>query len=288
MTTGLADAAWYESRTVKRVWHLLLGAPISASLLGSTPASADGAPPIAAAAAAPTSNEVAAAAAYQSALDAYRDGDVAAALSGMRESYRISQRKELLYNVAQLERELGHCQAALSNYRDYLGGASQGKYRLKAEQASLQLEAECPDPAPVSFSPPPGPPPVLLPKLAVEPGPARYWTAPRVLGWSAIAAGAIAGGAAVGFTLSAKSARDAVQASVDRQAMGGPHWDEAAQRDQHRSQTWAQIFGVGAGALVAGGVLLVLLDPGHEHAQQANLSVSFQPSGAQACYSHTF
>jgi hypothetical protein len=150
------------------------------------------------------------------------------------------------------------------------------------------LEAECPDSAPVPNTAPPGPRMVLSSKATLGgPEADRYWTTPRVIGWSAIAAGAIAGGAALGFTLSAKSARDEVQASVDRQVRGGPHWDEASQRDQHRSQAWAQIFGVGAGALVVGGALLVLLDPGHERAQ-ANLSVAFQLSGAQACYSRNF
>jgi hypothetical protein len=273
---------------VNRVWQVAVAVSISAAELISAPALAQGEPQ-----AEPEPElelrAAAAAAAYQRALTDYRKGDVAGALAGMYESYRISQRKTLLYNVAQLERELGHCPEALTNYRGYLDGTSNGSYRAEAEKAILELQAECPDPAKASSESPPGPRLASISTpLVARPSADLYWSAPRILGWSAIAAGALAGGAALEFTLAAKAARDEVQTSVDVQVQGGPHWDEQRQRDQHRDQTWAQVFGFGAGTLITGGVLLVLLDPGRERAPSGNVSLSFQQGGAQACYLGAF
>ncbi len=262
-----------------RLW---LALSLSAGWLVAAPALAQSevppAPPVPASAAA----------AYQTAQTAYRDGDVAGALASMSEAYRISQRKELLYNLAELERELGHCPAALRDYRAYLQEAPQAKHRPKAEQASAALSVECPNPTPVSRELRPGPRLQWLSPAPAAPDPHHYWTTPRVLGWSAVAAGALASGAALSLTLAAKSARDDVQTSVDAQVMGGPHWNEQRQRDQHRDQTWAQISGIGAGAFIVGGALLVWFDPGRAPAQDGNLSVAFRPGGAEASYGRSF
>ncbi len=264
-----------------RLW---LALSLSAGWLVTAPASAqsevNAAPPV------PPPKD-AASAAYQAARAAYRDGDFAAALASMSEAYRISQRKELLYNVADLERELGQCRAALRDYRGYLHDAPQSKHRAKAEEASRVLSAQCPDADPVSDALP-GPRVELLSTVTTRPHAADYWTAPRVIGWSAIAAGALAGGAALGFTLAATAARNDVQASVNAEVMGGGHWDEARQRDQHRDQTWAQISGIGAGVFILGGAFLVLFDPGRETARDGSLSVSLQAAGAQASYERRF
>ena len=56
-----------------------------------------------------------AAAAVDQALALYESGDLGGALELMRETYRLYQRPELLYNLARLERELKQCPASLAN-----------------------------------------------------------------------------------------------------------------------------------------------------------------------------
>src|SRR5688572_5100567 len=46
----------------------------------------------------------------------YVIGDVAGALERMQSAYDVSGRPELLFNLGQLQRELGHCVEAVTNY----------------------------------------------------------------------------------------------------------------------------------------------------------------------------
>jgi tetratricopeptide (TPR) repeat protein len=230
-----------------------------------------------------------AALAYQRALSRYAAGDIQGALTDMNDSLRLSGRWELLYNIARLQDELGRCPDALASYREYLGRVPDGQYRAAAAQASDALEARCPPaeeqpelalaatgvatdaatsaalaatmgPATPAVEPaPPAPlPPPVAPPRAVPP-PDASGSTQRWLGWSAIGAGGVAGVAAIYFTVSAHDARSAYARSVKREEDGGPVSDESLRDRQHRDTRWAQVLAVTGGALLGGGVVLLVL-----------------------------
>ncbi|HEY1537619.1 MAG TPA: hypothetical protein VGF76_26545, partial [Polyangiaceae bacterium] len=262
-------------------------------LVPSEPAlAADG---LAASSEATSSSDQAAADAYQRALAVYAQGDVKGAFASMRESYRLSKRPELLYNLARLEDELHDCQASLEDYRGYLERVPQGRYRQAAEQAIQNLGRSCP----AADSAPPTPPQLVEPSAVpraharadqhrAEPAPQlSYWTTPRWIGWSAIAAGTLAGVGALYFTLAAIDARDEYRSSFHIQD-GIGYEDSSFQDRQHRDQTLAQALAVTGGALIAGGALVLILDPRKHEPARASALIYIQPSLLGACYSQNF
>ncbi|HEX3853547.1 MAG TPA: hypothetical protein VHW01_21425, partial [Polyangiaceae bacterium] len=234
---------------------------VTAKTLSTKAASADSAP----------HSDPAAEAAYQQAQAMYAKNDIQGALDSMRESYRLCQRRELLYNLAMLERELQQCRSALDDYTSYLEQVPQGRYRSAAEQASAELSRQCPAVGAPSVAPPPPsppvttssePPPAPAPALPPAPAPAPsntpvsqpdspYWTPPRVIGWSAITAGLLAGSGALYFTFAAVTARSDLQRNVDAVERGAGPYDPSLQDRQHRDQTLAQVLAVSGSALVA-------------------------------------
>ena len=239
------------------------------------------------------SPEQRAAEAYQEALTSYAKGDVTAALDKMRESYQLSKRAELLYNVAQLEEELKACSDALTDYRRYLELVPNGRYRDLAGQAERRLAQQCP---------PAAEPPTLVttasaasvsatdeaPPPNAEPVQDSYWTGARIIGWSAITVGALAGASALYFQLEAIQAKHDLQQSVDDALAGGPPVDRSLQDRQHRYNHAAIGLGITAGALVTGGVLVLLLDPGRAEQRTRSANVYALPGLVGASYAQRF
>jgi hypothetical protein len=248
----------------------------------------------------------AAATAYRQALARYAAGDLEGALASMRESHRLSQRAELLYNIARLESELGNCPASLADYRRYVLEVPQGRYRSDADQATRLLEQQCPDAAPepkpagapVAAEPRVEPPPppsgaqvVDQPKhSAAEPAkaaPQTYWTTHRWIGWSLVAAGTVAGVGAVYFTTQAIDARDAFQTNVDA-AIAGGRLDRSLEDRQHRDQNWSYALYAAGGALLASGVVMLVLAPAQPSRATTTASVHFEPGFLGARISQSF
>lgn len=228
--------------------------------------------------------------AYQKAVASYADGDVIGALGSMRESYQLSKRAELLYNLAQLEEELKGCSDALSDYRRYLELVPNGRYRDSAEQARGRLERECAPPPPAEQ---PSAEPVRseeAPKeRAVEPAPqTSYWTASRIIGWSAISAGTLAGAGALYFQLQAVQARDEFKRSNDEANAGGPPVDLSLQDQQHRYNRSAIGLGITSGALIASGVLVLLLAPAESKRHSRSATLYAFPGVVGASYAQRF
>jgi len=229
-------------------------------------------------------DEASAEAAYRRGRAAYAAGDVGGALEGMRESYRLSGRSELLFNIARLERELGHCDAARDDYRGYLMRVPNGKYRGDAERAASELDNQCG--AAHSIAPSLGVVPRPASREFAAPQPRRavaqpYWTNERLLGWSFISAGVLAAGGAIYFNFAALSARRQAASSIVAEERGGPDWNESFQDRQHRDSTVAQVLGVASGVFVLGGTIALLMSPrGSEHSARA--TVSFQPGLVKA------
>jgi len=97
-------------------------------------------PPAATApAAAPTSSEEARKA-FKEGADAYQAGNYDAALQAFMLSYQLSQRGELLFDIAQSHRLLGHWTAAQEYYERYLAEVPQGKSRDVALQSLAEVK----------------------------------------------------------------------------------------------------------------------------------------------------
>ncbi len=267
------------------------GAPtpvVSEGVSGAAPVVID-APPV---------SQAAAQAAYQEAQARYARRDVQGALESMRESYRLCERPELLYNLATLEQELNECSLALVDYTSYLEQVPQGRYRHAADQASAQLSRACPVPPatpPNAVSAPPPPPLVrnVEPSPPVEHTVARsdspYWTAPHVVGWSAVGAGVLAAAGAVYFTVAALSARSDYARSVNAAKTGGLDLLQPGLQDrQHRDQLVAQVLAVSGSALVAGGVLVLLFGPKDAAHAEATAQVQARPGWLGASYRQRF
>ena len=231
--------------------------------------------------------------AYQQALASYAKGDLAAALDSMRKSYQISKRPELLYNVAKLEDELKACPDSLEDYRRYLELVPQGHYREEAAQASERLGHECPPPAAAPTTTVVVPPPAAIAPLAdadaaqplpSEPPADPYWTPPRVLGWSAIAAGTLAGIGALHFQLEAIQARNELQKDVD----DGPPLDMSLQTRQHHTNHTAIALAITGGAMVAGGALVLLLDSAKDEPSSRSARVYAAPGSIGAYFTQGF
>jgi hypothetical protein len=240
----------------------------------------------------------------------YDSGDLPGALASMRESYRLSQRAELLYNIARLEGELGDCAASLTDYRLYVRQVPDGRYRSEADQATRELSQRCPDAPPTPASAPPSettagasvkppvvppasqtvePPKPASPAPSSRPQPASptYWTAPRWIGWSLVAASAVAGASALYFRAGAVDARSNFQTSVNNAKKGGPLPDSSLRDRQHERDHWAVALGVTGGALLAGGVLALLLAP-TPATPNTTAGLYIEPGLLGACLSHSF
>lgn len=242
-----------------------------------------------------------AAVAYQAALDLHAAGDLKGALASMRESYEISQRDELLYNIARIEAELGDCSASLADYRRYVERVPTGRFQESARAAAHELEATCSSTTSVSLESPPDTPVVVASTVRA---PSVDEQTPRPisqqhpdatnrrmlpwLGWSAVATGGLAGLGAVYFTLKAVQARNAFQHSVDIDAAGGPRYDLSLQDKQHTNQRWAQVLGVTGGTLAAGGVLWLVLAPRERGQGPPNAVVYVAPGLLAASWRQSF
>ncbi|HYP88637.1 MAG TPA: hypothetical protein VEQ59_10795 [Polyangiaceae bacterium] len=237
----------------------------------------------------PSIARAATAAAYTRALALYEAGDLSGALLQMRECHRLSQKPEVLYNIARIQGELHDCAGSLASYRQYLEQAPQGRYRDAAGQAVKELAATCgerkPDPKLEQAALVDVPPPVSAARSeqrapSPPPPPDDAARAPRLApwaGWAAIGAGVAAGAGAVYLTTRAVAARDRYQDNIEvAYATDGP-LDHGPEREQHRNQRWALGLGIGGGALVAGGVLWLLLAPREGAPPRPVASLGLQP-----------
>jgi hypothetical protein len=123
----------------------------------------------------------------------------------------------------------------------------------------------------------------------------RYWTTPRVLGWSAIGAGVAAGVAALYFVDSAHSAQtdvnNALNAEQSAPLPARPTWDDSREADGRHAQTLSEVFGVTAGVLVLGGAALAIFTPDHATKTESpppSVSLVVLPGIAQLGYAGEF
>jgi hypothetical protein len=283
---------WFFAAAVGAAWVLSSGPSVA-----SDPAP-DAAAPVGAEQAEGSATEPAAAA-FKRSLDRYAAGDLHGALEAMRESHRLSNRTELLYNIARIEEEAGDCPASLADYNRYLQLVPNGRYREAATGASQKLGERCPEQTAPPEPAPSGAPATLEPpttRATLEPNEqanprklaAQPWTPPSAAGWGAIALGAAAGAGAIYFTLAAADAHDRFQSRVDAYKPGSGPLDFSLQHEQHRDQRWAAVLAATGGALVAGGVVVLLLAPRATTPPASTAALYLSPGQLGATFSQRF
>jgi tetratricopeptide (TPR) repeat protein len=200
---------------------------------------------------------------YRAGEDYHRRGKYQQAVAEYQAAYDLAPLPLLLFNIAQAYRLGGDKRNALSYYERYLAAEPDGR---SATQASLHAEAlrkaiameeaQRPPPEP----PPPEPPPASEPVVAPAPPPPRPMpVAPppeaerqggggglRVAGLVTAGLGVAAVGGGVYFGLHARSLANEV---ADTYSMDKVDQGQAANRNMYIC------YGVGAAAIVTGGVL---------------------------------
>lgn len=206
----------------------------------------------------------------------YADGDVPGALQSMQEAYSRSGRHELLFNLGELERELGHCLAARRAYVAYVDRVPDGRRRTEAARKETELREHCPDSAP----------PPVAPSNAAEEARPGYWTPANIAGWATIGAGVVAAATGTFFAVQASRDEQKLESRMNADA-AFTQSDKQLEHDGERSAAWARGLFAGAGVLVAAGVTVLVLQPGST--KPANtLAVSLDTRSAAAVWSGSF
>ncbi|HEY5957695.1 MAG TPA: hypothetical protein VIV60_14125 [Polyangiaceae bacterium] len=188
---------------------------------------------------------------YAAALERYRAGDLLSALQLQLECFEATHSPNLLFNIAQLYRELKDCVKAVEFYQRYLVAAEDGERRVDAERYVLELRPQCPTtvvtapleqrPAPLSSVTTAGEVRVHATKTS------------NTLGWVALGVGALATSGAVYAALETNRAKDDVE-YPKRNHEGAVEGDFVAHRqdDFYSARAWA--FGLGSLAVLSTGL----------------------------------
>jgi hypothetical protein len=218
---------------------------------------------------------------YARAEEQWAAGDLRGARASMQRAYDSSGRAELLFNLAQLSREIGECEPAVAGYRAYLRAGLAGR-AVDARRALAELEASCvPRQAERRAAQPLPAPPVEAP----------YWTTARITGWSALGAGTLAALGATYFAFSAAQAEDDLEGLRASTTQEISPWDQAArdrEREGEHAAVFAQLLGATALALVAGGTALVLTNPTSAQPRPVQASIDVVNRRLQAVYRVAF
>jgi hypothetical protein len=233
---------------------------------------------------------------YAQAQVAYSEGDLRGAAHLLTECYDATRSPNLLFNLAQLYREMKECSTALDYYERYLVEVKEGGRAEDAKTYVAVLRTECPRHAPSVTQEPvkatqsdvkqPSP-------LPAEPAtPASNGTNPwRVLGWAAVGTSAVAAAATVYATIETKHAYD--DAERPRMTNGRIDGDYLGERqdDFYRNRSWAFAFGAATTGLIGFGLYALTVaapryDERHERAR--SLSVTVLPGHVSILYGLQF
>lgn len=204
-----------------------------------------------------------------------------AAIADFKEAFRISDRPELLFNIAQAYRLAGDCKRAHTFYKTYLRRVPEAPNAAKVKERIAELES-CANQAPAVVEPPPSepPPPVgVQPVLPVERG--RTWKTKAGIGIAG--AGVLGLGVGVVFALRGSSKADKLReaCAINCPAETARSLD-AAGSAANRNATIGVIAG---GALVAAGVVLIVLD---RPMRETGPTISVGGNGASASWRWAF
>lgn len=219
---------------------------------------------------------------YTEGQEAYDREDYATALDRWQQSYELSKLPALVFNIAQAHRLHGDCRAAVDSYRKFIALEPSAAERPDAEGFIRELEPKCP--APVV------PPARVEPPRVTPPGGRHVDTPPpahpgRGKRWLGLGSGAVGVGMVVLGVIAGREAQrlgDEVAADCDN---NGCDFDAIRDKDADgRAAERRQyvFYGVGAAALVTGGVLYWL---GTRDAERAPVAVVPRADGAMVSWS---
>ncbi len=200
-----------------------------------------------------------------------------AAIADFKEAFRISDRPELLFNIAQAYRLAGDCGQARTFYKTYLRRVPDAP---NADQVRVRIDEPCADPAPAVAPTETPVQPVQGPQPVVVPG--RRWK--TTAGFATAGAGVLGVGLGVVFGVRGRSKADELRdaCAVECSSETAKSLDDAGSAANRN----AVIGFVAGGALLATGVVLVLLD--RPSRDQLGPSISVGADGASAAWRWTF
>jgi tetratricopeptide (TPR) repeat protein len=222
---------------------------------------------------------------YQRATRAYDLQKYQEAIDEYQKAYEIGGDPPMLYNIGQAYRLNDQPAEAIRYYRRYLQRSPNARNREDVERKIGELEkvieerkkaAAATTPPPATTAPPattpttapppvvegpqlaPQPPPPPPPTVPIEPPPPEHpGRARRVVGWSMIAAGVAAGGAAIYEGLQAKDKGD----QLSTLSKNGGTYNPSLQSDGKTANLAAIILGISGGALAVTGAILIITAP---------------------------
>lgn len=204
-----------------------------------------------------------------------------AAIADFKEAFRISDRPELLFNIAQAYRLANDCVQARTFYKTYLRRVPDAPNAAKVKERIDELEA-CANQAAVAAPPPDAAPVVVAPPIA-PPIATRERTWKTKAGFASLGAGALGVGVGVVFALRGRSKADALRdaCAIECTAETARTLDDAGAA-ANRNAVVGLVVG---GALVATGVALVILD---RPSRETGPAISVGANGASASWRWTF
>ena len=141
----------------------------------------------------------------------------------------------------------------------------------------------------------PGPRAAAIAPSAPRVTESHYWSTPRVVGWTAVGTGALAGVATVYFTLAAKSAQSDVESALNAEKAAPANaripWDASGhtrEEDGRRAQALAQGFGIASAALLIGGSALVIFGTDKKDHEAPSLALGASAGAAHIQYATAF
>jgi len=216
----------------------------------------------------------------------YEAGNVNSALALMQACYKVCGRPELLFNLGELQRELGQCRVALTSYQKYLHQLPHAHRHQEARQAVLELSRQCPDPVILPSAQPAAPAPVTEDRDDTN--------LVNLAGWISIGTGVALGAGAAYFAVeSRKDQRDVEKIQRELEAdPAKPPWDESdgppTQAEGNRKENWAWGLGIASAICVSGGATLLLWDHYGRSRPSSSVTVTAGPYGVEAGYSGRF
>jgi hypothetical protein len=214
----------------------------------------------------------------------YSEGRYEKAVEAFRESYSLSKRPLLLFNLANAYERLGRYDEAVTALREYAPSAPEQErevitkridsLELRAKEQAARAQPAPPPPATATPASPPPAAPTADSAAAAPAAPSR-----PIAGYVLLGSGVVVLGVATVFAAVASGARsDAEEQCPSGVCPVGAQ--DAVDRDQTFSIMADVGFGVGALAVGAGVLAILLHDPGGSATKSARIAVSPARRGA--------
>lgn len=212
---------------------------------------------------------------FAEAEERYGAGDLPGAVVRLERCFTLTKDANLLFNLAQLYRELSDCPKALDYYRRYVEADPEGIRIYDAKQYLATLSQQCPAETPKTPVEPVAAPATTEPKPPAITSPpelprSSHWT---TLGWVSLGSGALAITASALFTVGALHAKH----DTEQSHISAAYYDRR-NSDLFRNSLCAGAFGATAIVAVGFGIYSLAVAAPKERRQTTAWSVSVSPN----------